>query len=275
MTKNTTVQFVQRPFADLTGETDLVALRELVPAASVKVKLTSEYGGHEVTLVTILPLSWAALRREGGDLQVALRTNAGSGDASRDLADIILQGIELKPGQAIKTARIPEVGPRLQDILDLDFPFEPVVHEGFEFLVDEGRELDPNAKESLQEANETIIDTVLLPGVQSAYWCSMNGTEFLRWALRFPQEKILDGIARLHAERKSGFAGSKFLGAFRAAGIVIPVWQLPKAQTAEETAVAAKAFEPTLLAAIESEEPLDANQRRARAGIVARQVTLR
>ena len=60
-----------------------------------------------------------------------------------------------------------------------------------------------------------------------------------------------------------------------ASGIVIPVWELPKGSEAEDVEEAAKAFWPLFSAELESTQPLDANERRARAGIVSRQVTLR
>ncbi|RAC11440.1 topoisomerase II, partial [Burkholderia multivorans] len=47
--------FVARPFEGLPFEADLICLRELVPAATAQVRLSEEYGGHEVTIASLLP----------------------------------------------------------------------------------------------------------------------------------------------------------------------------------------------------------------------------
>ena len=57
--------FVKRPFEGLASECDIVALRELVPAASAPITVT----GHEdrtVQLCTLLPMAAPALVRENG-----------------------------------------------------------------------------------------------------------------------------------------------------------------------------------------------------------------
>ena len=59
--------FVARPFEGLTDETEWIALRELVPAASapltLKPEVVEEYGDRPVTLSTVLPLAWPAMPR--------------------------------------------------------------------------------------------------------------------------------------------------------------------------------------------------------------------
>jgi hypothetical protein len=99
--------------------------------------------------------------------------------------------------------------------------------------------------------------------------------EFLRWAFPQDEDAVIDGIARLHAKRESGLAGGRFVGAFRSSGLVVPVWELPRGTEAADVEEPAAALAVALDAAIASDAPLDANERRARAGIVSRQVTLR
>src|SRR5690606_3352184 len=112
-------------------------------------------------------------------------------------------------------------------------------------------------------------------GVTSAYWCTM-GREFLRWARPEAQEDVLDAIARLHARRESALdEGSRFIGAFRTSGILVPVWELAPGTQADELTGPCADMDERLLAALAETEPLDADARRARAGIVSRQVTLR
>jgi hypothetical protein len=65
------------------------------------------------------------------------------------------------------------------------------------------------------------------------------------------------------------------VGAFRASGLVVPVWELPKGTEAADLEGPATELGEKLAKALSIKEPLDANERRARAGIVSRQVTLR
>ena len=55
----------------------------------------------------------------------------------------------------------------------------------------------------------------------------------------------------------------------------IPVWDLPKGAGVEAVEAEAESFRSRFEEALASTEPLTALERRARGGIVARQVTLR
>lgn len=103
----------------------------------------------------------------------------------------------------------------------------------------------------------------------------MGAREYLRWAQPADEQVVLDGLARLHGKRESGFDDAKFIGYFRAAGIVVPVWELARGSEAEDVEKPLADFLPRFEAAMADTAPLDANARRARAGLVARQVTLR
>jgi hypothetical protein len=274
MAKTSTPDFVLRPFEGLPGETDWVALREVVPSASAPARTTKEFGARDVLVVTVLPAGWAALHRQDGTILLALQTIAGSGDTSRDLAAALLEAIEAEPGTSIELGELPGPGPRLQDVLDLSVPFDVTVHEDFAFWLDPTTEVTPDLKASLDQASESIVPTVKLESVESAYWCSMS-REFLRWAWPVDEESLIDAISRLHAKRESGLGGGKFVGAFRSSGLLVPVWELPRGTQAADLEEPAKELKAKLDAALAVTEPLDANERRARAGIVSRQVTLR
>ncbi|QDW62031.1 DUF5926 family protein [Oerskovia sp. KBS0722] len=274
MAKNSTPDFVLRPFEGLPGETDWVALREVVPSASAPARTTKEFGARDVLVVTVLPAGWAALHRQDGTILLALQTIAGSGDTSRDLAAALLEAIEAEPGTSIELGELPGPGPRLQDVLDLSVPFDVTVHDDFSFWLDPSTDVTPDLKASLDQASESIVPTVKLSSVESAYWCSMS-REFLRWAWPVGEEALIDAISRLHAKRESGLGGGKFVGAFRSSGLLVPVWELPRGIEAADIEEPAKELKAKLDAALAVTEPLDANERRARAGIVSRQVTLR
>lgn len=274
MAKNTP-GFVLRPFEGLPGEPDWVALRELVPAATATARTTAEHGARDVVVTTVLPNSWAALHRTDGVVLVALQTGTSSGDASRDVATALLLALDAEPGTAIETIGLPTPGPRLQDVLDLSVPFEVTVQESFSYWLDPSTEVTPDLQAALEEADAGIIDTRRLAAAESAYWCRMGAREYLRWAQPADEQVVLDGLSRLHAKRESGFDDAKFIGYFRSAGIVVPVWELARGSEADDVEKPLADFVPRLTAAMADDAPLDANARRARAGLVARQVTLR
>jgi len=98
---------VHRPFEGLPGEGDWVALRELVPAATVELKLKESLpeGVPSVTLATVLPMAWPALRREDGSVLLGLQNDTSSGDISRDLADTLQRALVAPPGTPVEGRR--------------------------------------------------------------------------------------------------------------------------------------------------------------------------
>src|SRR5690606_34873595 len=128
---------------------------------------------------------------------------------------------------------------------------------------------------ALEEENATIIPTVKLSSVESAYWCRMGGKEFLRWAQTVDDDTLLDGLARLHAKRAAAIGDARFIGAFRAGGIVVPAFELARGTGPPHLDGSVAESWPAFEAALASTEPLSADERRARGGLVARQVTLR
>ncbi|MDN4472288.1 DUF5926 family protein [Demequina zhanjiangensis] len=275
MAKKNRIPFVSRPFEGLPGEVDLVAMREIVPAASAPARLTAEFGGDDLLLVTVLPLDRPAMRRKDGLLLVAMRGAGASGDPSRDIAHAALAAKELEDGDLLPQLGQLEPGPRLQDILDPAVPWEVTVHEGYEYWLPEG-DRDPDVQAALEEANSGIFPTVKLASVDGAYWCRMGAREYLRWGQEVDEEKLLDGLARLQARRETAIEdGTKLLGAFRACGLQIPVWEMVAGTEPDELEKPVEAFAPKLAEAIADTSPLTADERRARAGLVSRQVTIR
>jgi Family of unknown function (DUF5926)/SEC-C motif len=270
------VRYVERPFEGLDHECDWVALREIVPAATGVVRLTAEYGGGEVTVASVLPMAWPALHRADGTVLVGLQTHGGSGDASRDVAAALLAARDLEPGSPVPDAGLPGPGPRLQDVLDPAVPFEVTVHEGFDYWFEATDELTPEIRESLEEASGAAMPTVRLSSVSAAYWVQAGARRHLRWVLPHPEAEVLDGLARLHAQGQTELVpGSRYVGSFRTNGLVAPVWDLADDTTAADLEQPMAQFEPTLLAAMALTQPLTPLERRAKAGVISRQVTLR
>lgn len=96
------VPFVRRPFEGLPGETDWVALHEILPAASAVVALDADAvtqalaeapdaddtGANDapainvppsVTVASVLPMSMAGLRRQDGSVTVGAQSGSRSG----------------------------------------------------------------------------------------------------------------------------------------------------------------------------------------------------
>jgi hypothetical protein len=270
-------ELVQRPFEGLPGECDWVALRELVPAATVELTLKDGLpeGVPSVTLATVLPMAWPALRRDNGAVLLGLQNDTASGDISRDLADTLERALAAEPGTPVAARRPSAEGPRLQDLLDPGAPFEPTVHSGFEFWVEDAENATGDVAASLERANAAAIPTARIAGLEGAYWCEAPEKNHLRWVTSYPEEQLLDALARLHAAGTSSLGeGTRLVGSFRAHGLVVPVWDLPSEMGADEVAKPAAAFAERLTKALASDAPLTPEERRSRGGLTNRQVTL-
>ncbi|GEB50648.1 MULTISPECIES: DUF5926 family protein [Streptomyces] len=275
-------ELVRRPFEGLAGESDWVALRELVPAATARLTLKDGLpeGVPAVTLATVLPMAWPALRRESGEILLGLQNDTATGDISRDLADTLRRALEAEPGTPVDAGRPAPDGPRLQDLLDPHAPFEPQVHTGFEFWLDDEEKPTGEVAASLESANSAAIPTARLSGVEGAYWCEAPEKNHLRWVMTHPEEQLLDALARLHAAGLSTLGngstteGSRLVGSFRAHGLTVPVWDLPSGMTSQDCEKPAAEFAERLAEALTNTAELTADERRARSGLTNRQITL-
>lgn len=270
-------ELVPRPFEGLPGEADWVALRELVPAATAELTLKGGLpeGVPAVRLATVLPMAWPALRRDNGEVLLGVQNDTASGDLSRDLADVLQRALEAEPGSPVGAERFAPDGPRLQDLLDDEAPFVPVVHDGFEFWLDDAENATGEVAASLERANAAAIPTRRLSGVEGAYWCETPEKNHLRWVMTHPEEKLLDALARLHAADASSLGeDTRLVGSFRAHGLMVPVWDLPSGMSAEDCEKPAEEFAARLAKALEEDGPLSTEERRARNGLTNRQVTL-
>ena len=98
----------------------------------------------------------------------------------------------------------------------------------------------------------------------------------VRLVLPDDEDAATDALARLHASGDDTLGGdTRLLGAFRACGLLVPVWDLAWGTEAEELEKPVAELAARLEEALAVTEPLTANERRARAGLVARQLTLR
>lgn len=271
--------FVRRPFAGLVDEPEWVALRELVPAASVPLALApdlaEQHPDRPVTLATVLPAAAPAISRPDGPVLVGLQRHVHSGDVSRDIAEALLRALRTPPGASVSVPALPGEGPRLQDVLANE-ALDVTVHDGFEFWLEPGATDDPTVKASLERANASIYPTVRLSAARAAYWCRVADRGHVRWVLPDDEDAALNALARLGApgELLLG-SGTKFAGMFRAHGLLVPVWDVPRDADAAEWEGPLAAFAKRYAEALADSAPLDAAARRAKQGLLGRQLTLR
>jgi hypothetical protein len=267
---------VARPFEGLAGECDWVALREIVPAATAELTLAGPAAGRSATLATVLPMAWPGLVRQDGEVFVGLQVPGGSGDANRDVAHALERALAAEPGTPIEPTTLPGPGPRLQDLLDGSAALDVQVHAGFDFWLEGVEDRSPEVVASMERANEAAVPTVRLTSVEAAYWCQIRDRFHLRWVVPHDEDALLDALARLHAVGADAVGeGSRYVGSFRAHGLVVPVWDLPAGTSAESLEEPVDAFAVRLGEALADSSPLDEAGRRARAGLRSRQLTLR
>lgn len=268
--------YIRRPFEGLPGETDWIALREIVSAATAPVRLAEKYSERRVVVATLLPMALPAMVRDSGQIMLGLQTPMSTGDPSADLGHALAAALAAEPGTPVVPGPRPDDAPRLQDLLDSNAPFEVQVHENFDFWLDEDSDPSPDVRASLERANAAVLPTARLASVEAAYWCRLGDRDQVRWVMPYDEEPLLDGLARLHVSGADGLGeGTRLLGTFRAHGRLVPVWDLADGTSAEQVEDPAAELAERLAAAVAVGGPLTADERRARSGLANRQVTLR
>jgi hypothetical protein len=263
--------FVARPFAGRDDEPEWVMLREVVPAATAPLTLKD---GRTATLATVLPMAWPALVRADGAVFLGLQVPSRTGDVAADLGSALALALEAEPGTAITTVDA-GAGPRIQDLLDPK-PIAVEVRDGFGFWLEGVADQSGEVAESMERANAAVVPTTRLASVEAAYWCRMKERAHLRWALPYDEEPALDVLARLAAARALGLGdGTKYVGSFRAHGLLVPVWDLPHDGEAADVEAPAAALWERIQAEMAAPRPLTDEERRARTGLLSRQLTIR
>lgn len=264
--------YVGRPFEGLPGEREIVAMRELVPAATAP--LTLKDADREVVLCTLLPTAAPAMVRDSGAIWLGLQVQHNFGDPSRDLAAVLAKALAAEPG-IVGLTDAPGPGPRLQDLVTGDV-LEVTVHDGFDFWVADVQEQTAALAGALEQANGSAAPSARLSGVEAAYWTDVTTKEHLRWVLPEPEADLLDALARLHAAGRDALVSdSRLVGMFRAHGLLVPVWDLAVGTGPEALEEPAAAFRAALDEALAVTAPLTSGERSARSGLANRQVTIR
>ena len=270
--------FVGQPFEGLAAEPELIALREFVPSATAKLTLAD---GGDVTLGTVLPMAAAAFVRSDGERFLGLQVQTRSSDVSRDLGRSLKWLLDAKEGDVLgvpdtTTPPEPDEKARLQDLLDPAAELDVTLHTDFAWWLPEDADATGDVAVSLERANAAIMPTERLGA--GAYWVLAGEKAHLRWVRPEPENLLLQALARLSAAGELGLGeGTRYAGSFRAHGLLVPVWDLDPEAHAREWAEAKDALGTRLDAALKSldSEPLNAAERRARDGLIGRQLTLR
>lgn len=266
-----------RPFEGFVSECDIVAMRELVPSATAELTLKSGVGdGRKVTLATVLPMAYPGLVRANGDILLGLQINTGSGDASRDLANALQRALQAPHGEPVGIERVTVDSPAAQELIDPSVKLDVVVYDNFDFWLEGGAEVTQDVQASLERASEYANPTKKLESIEAGYWTQMGSKEHLRWIMSTPENELLNALARLHAANADAIGpDTRLVGMFRAQGLVVPVWDLPLGRGADAIEEPAAQFGVRLQEALAESKPLSDAERRARAGLTTRQVTLR
>ncbi|MCT2288473.1 DUF5926 family protein [Corynebacterium sanguinis] len=267
-----------RPYAGLAAEADLIALQEFVPSAVARL----EVGGEPVNIVTVLPGAGAALRRseaDGGQRFVALQVGAHSQNPGRDLAYALNWVLSAAPGESLQSTVSDGTQPELSSLIDAAATLEITEHQDFSWWFPEDAAVPAEVRQALSRANDAVIPSTRVaadvPG--SIWWVNPGGGKgHIRWVRTDDNEnQILAALARIAARGELTVGeGSKFAGAFRTHGIVVPVWDVDPSVDAASYAGALEQLEKKISAEYFDDAQLSADERKQLDNIKSRQVTI-
>ncbi|WP_132992752.1 DUF5926 family protein [Gordonia zhaorongruii] len=285
----------QRPFEGLAAECDLVAMRSFIASATAQVPFAAGFdAAHTADFATVLAGAVFAQVREsdaavfgeigaeaGTDGTVvrglaALQTDPEPADLPASLAAALSWAANAKVGDDYEGT---PVDLALTDIIDPASPLEVVVHENFDWWFADDDAVAPEISAMLERANATIMPTARLKpssGVGAPWWVDAGEKAHLRWVRPENEDELMNALSRVHAEGALTMGdGTRFAGSFRTHGVVVPVFDLDPEAHHEEWYEGLDALDKALTEALADTSDLTAAQRSSRAGIIARQVTLR
>ena len=133
------------------------------------------------------------------------------------------------------TPQVTADSPRLQDVLDRRRGRSRSPCTRASTSGSSGQELEADAAESLERANATGRAHGRAGALPSAYWVRIGERAHIRLVLPDDEDAATDALARLHAAGDDALGGeTRLLGAFRACGLLVPVWDLdPELEAAD------------------------------------------
>ena len=267
-----------RPFGGLAAEADLVALQEFVPSAVT----TYDIKGTPVNIASVLPGAGAALVREesqGGERFVALQVTSHSQNPGRDLAYALNWVVDAKPGETLQSTVADGSQPELTSLIDASATPEITTYDDFAWWFPEGASVPPQIQQALQQANDAVLPSEKvgadLPG--AIWWVNPGGGKaHIRWVRTEDNEaQMLSALARIAARGELNLGeGTKFAGAFRTHGLVVPVFDLDPSVEAGSYEEALTALNTKIEAEYANDAALSADERKQLDNIKSRQVTI-
>lgn len=263
------IRFVERPFDGLPCESDLVAMREIIPCARMSARTTD---GVEFDIVSLLPDGQGAMVRGDGRIMVGMQTRFHSGDLSHDVGGALQAALDAKD-EGIVAFDVRDPAPRLQELLESAEPME--LCDDFSFWFDPTEEMSEDIRSTMEQTRNELIPTQEVPGAPGMYWCEMN-RNFVRYVTDEDENKLFTALARMQVAGDAHVGeGSRFVGAFRACGLAIPVFELAEGVSSDDVSKPAQNFISKLEDALNATEALTHDEHRAKQGLVSRQVTIR
>ncbi|WIM67533.1 DUF5926 family protein [Corynebacterium breve] len=265
-----------RPYAGLVAEADLVALQEFVPSAVASL----EVKGTPVNIVTVLPGAVAAMVRDDDDARfVALQTQARSQNPGRDLAFALNWVLEAKPGDSLSSGVADGTQPKITELIEADATLEISEYDDFNWWFSNASGMPLEIQQMLQRANDSVIPSRQvekdLPG--SIWWVNPGGGKaHIRWIRTEDNETdMLNALARIGARGELNLGeGTKFAGAFRTHGVVVPVFDLDPEVEHDSYGDALQALNDAIEKEYANDAQLSAEERRQLENIKSRQVTI-
>ena len=181
-------------------ESDLVALREFVPAgdrAADPARGRDRTGAARARCSRARRRRWSARTAPSGS---GSRCSTAYGDPSRDLAAVLDPALDAEPGSMVGLDRRPRRRARGCRTSSRDEPLDVTVHDGFDFWVADVDDADGSMAAALEQANDAAAPTDRLTSVEAAYWTSVGNREYLRWVMPARRGPACSTrLARLHA----------------------------------------------------------------------------
>lgn len=139
--------------------------------------------------------------------------------------------------------------------------------------------MPPEIRQALSRANDAVLPSekiqVDLPG--SIWWVNPGGGKaHIRWVRPEDNEaQMLTALARIAAAGELHLGeGTRFAGAFRTHGVVVPVWDLDPSVDAASYADALTTLNAKIEAEYTNDAQLSADERKQLDNIKSRQVTI-
>ncbi len=266
--------YVARPFEGMPSEPDVIALRELVPAATAPLPLRDS--DRTVLLATLLPGAVPAMVRPSGDIWLGLQVRHDFGDPARDLGAVLERALEAEPGETVGLTSDPGPGTRIQDLVAHRRPRR----DGARRLRVLGRGpggADPRGRGGARagERRRQPDREARLRARRLLDQRHDEGAPALGAAGARARAARRAGAAARHSVRTCWSRAPGWSGTSARTVWSVPVWDLPVGTGPEAVEDPAAEFGEALDAALADPRPLTPEERSARAGITGRQVTIR